>query len=76
MTKASKVQYSEPEAAAMLGLSVEQLRSLVRDHIVKEESGKDEDSPPIPAVPSFQASDLVVLRILAKMPRLPRTGRG
>ena len=38
MTKADKTHYSELEAASMLGVSMDQLRSLVRDHIVKDQS--------------------------------------
>lgn len=56
--KSSKVRYSEDEAARKLGLSVDQLRILVRDHIA---AGGEES-----AVESFQPSDLVVLRILAQ----------
>ena len=58
VNKASKVYYSEDEAARKLGLSVDQLRSLVRDHISTGEE--------IPAVDNFQPSDLVLLRILAQ----------
>ncbi len=55
--KDTRVHYSEEEAAARLGLSVEQLRGLVRSHI-----SKDDD---IPAVSTFRPTDLVLLRILA-----------
>lgn len=55
--KVSKIRYSEDEAARKLGLSVEQLRRLVKDHLT---SGED-----VPAVDSFQPSDLVMLRVLA-----------
>jgi hypothetical protein len=58
VNKASKVYYSEDEAARKLGLSVDQLRSLVRDHISTGEE--------TPAVENFQPSDLVLLRILAQ----------
>ena len=58
VNKASKVYYSEDEAARKLGLSVDQLRSLVRDHISTGEE--------TPAVENFQLSDLVLLRILAQ----------
>ena len=60
LPKSSKVQYSETEAAALLGISVEHLRDLVRRHIVKDEG---ESSNLANAI--FQASDLLVLRILA-----------
>ena len=58
VNKASKVYYSEDEAARKLGLSVDQLRSLVRNHISTGEE--------MPAVENFQPSDLVLLRILAQ----------
>ena len=58
VNKVSKVCYSEDEAASKLGLSVDQLRSLVRYHL---STGED-----MPAVESFQPSDLVLLRILAQ----------
>ena len=62
MNNVPKPQYSEVEAARMLGISVDQLRSLVRAHIVKDEEATG------PAVPSsYQKSDLVVLRVLARM---------
>ena len=65
MTKADKTHYSELEAASMLGVSIDQLRSLVRDHIVKDQSSTAAHA----VYTTFQASDLVVLRILAAMPR-------
>jgi len=66
MKKSQKVQYSESEVAAMLGISSEQLRSLVRDHIVKDDVASDSA-----AVVTYHASDLVVLRILAGMAQRP-----
>jgi hypothetical protein len=59
--KAAKAQYSETEAAQLLGISVEELRTLVKAHIVNEEE------PGNGAVTVFQSSDLLVLRILAGM---------
>jgi hypothetical protein len=64
MAKAQKIQYSEDEAANMLGVSVDQLRSLVRDHIVK-----DATAPLDTFLPTYHPSDLVVLRILTGMSR-------
>lgn len=56
--KTTKIQYSETEAAETLGVSVEELRALVRDHIAAgEESGNG-------ALMLFHSSDLLVLRIL------------
>ena len=59
-TKANKTQYSELEAAHELGVTVEQLRTLIRSHIARSE----EDLNHI-AVASFHPSDLLVLKILA-----------
>jgi hypothetical protein len=59
-TKANQTQYSEMEAAQELGVTVEQLRRLIRSHIAQT----DEDLNHI-AVASFHASDLLVLKILA-----------
>jgi hypothetical protein len=56
----SKGQYSEREAAEELGVSVEQLRSLIRSHIVDS----DEDLNNIP-IASFHPSDLLVLKLLS-----------
>jgi hypothetical protein len=56
--KAGKAQYSEAEAAQLLGLSIEDLRTLVKQHIVSE------DEPATGAVTVFQSADLLVLRIL------------
>jgi hypothetical protein len=64
MTKAAKVEYSEREVAALLGVSIEQLRCLIRNHIVK-----DDEAAGAPSMSTFHASDLVVLRILAGMSR-------
>lgn len=56
----SNMQYSEAEAARKLGLSVDQLRSLVREHIVRDPSEPVE-------MPVLQPTDLVLLRILCSM---------
>lgn len=58
--KATRTQYSETEAAEELGVSVEQLRSLIRSHIVEAE----EDLSNVP-VASFHPSDLLLLRLLS-----------
>jgi hypothetical protein len=56
-SRESNMSYTENEAAEKLGVSVDQLRTLVRSHISRgEESG---------AISNFRPSDLVVLRILA-----------
>jgi len=59
-TKTGKSHYSETEAAEELGVSVEQLRLMIRSHVVD----RDEDLSNIPAT-SFQPSDLLILRLLA-----------
>lgn len=51
------MSYTETEAAEKLGVSVDQLRSLVRSHISRGEDGG--------TISNFRPSDLVVLRILA-----------
>ena len=55
-----KTQYSEIEAARELGISVEQLRSLIQNHIVENEL----DSGSL-AVSNLYPSDLVLLKILS-----------
>ena len=57
VNKASKLRYSEDEAARKLGISVAELRTLVKEHIA---AGDD-----VPAVHSFQPADLVMLRVLS-----------
>lgn len=59
-SRPNKTQYSEAEAAQELGVTVEQLRVLIRNHIAQS----DEDLTHI-AVASFHPSDLLVLKILA-----------
>ncbi len=60
LLKETKSNYSELEAAAELGLSVEELRALIRHHIVKNDAELTST-----AVETFNASDLLLLRILA-----------
>ena len=62
-SKPGKGQYSEAEAAEELGISVGQLRTMIRSHVVD----RDEDLNNIP-VTTFQPSDLLVLRLLTGMP--------
>jgi hypothetical protein len=59
-TKPGKSHYSEAEAAAALGVSIEQLRSLVRNHLIEA----DEDLNNL-SVAGFQPSDLLLLKILS-----------
>ena len=60
MSRSGKSQYSEVEAAEELGISVEQLRTMIRSHVVD----RDEDLNNVP-VTTFQPSDLLILRLLA-----------
>jgi len=61
----SRKTYTAEEAAAMLGVSVDQLRELVKKHIIKDDSVPDE------AIDGFNASDLLILRILSGLPGPP-----
>ncbi len=65
-SKLAKGQYSEREAAEELGVSVEQLRTLIRSHIVET----DEDLNNV-SVASFHPSDLLVLKLLSRQPLPP-----
>lgn len=58
--RTGKGQYSEKQVADALGLSVEDLRALIRSHI----SDRDEDVENMAAA-SFYPSDVLLLRILA-----------
>ena len=53
--------FSETEAAEQLGISVSQLRDLIRNHILKDESELENSSKT-----TFQPSDLVMLRLLGR----------
>ena len=66
-SRSGKGQYSEAEAAEELGISVLQLRTMIRSHVVD----RDEDLNNVP-VTTFQPSDLLILRLLTGMP----TGSG
>ena len=57
---AGKVEYTEEEAAYALGISISQLRALVRTHVIKEDSGPD-----VP-IPSFRPTDLLLLKMLSQ----------
>lgn len=60
LTRTGKAQYSETEAAEELGISVAQLRTMIRSHVVE----RDEDLTNVP-VTQFQPSDLLILRLLS-----------
>jgi hypothetical protein len=59
LTRTLKSQYSEAEAAEELGISVDQLRAVIRSHVID----RDEDLNNVSAT-TFQPSDLLVLRLL------------
>lgn len=65
LSRRGKSQFTETEAAEELGVSVERLRVLIRRHIVTS----DEDLTNVP-IASFQPSDLLILRMLARNPGL------
>lgn len=64
LSRTGKSQYTETEAAEELGISVEQLRTMIRSHVVD----RDEDLNNVP-VTTFQPSDLLVLRLLSGLRR-------
>ena len=66
LTRNVQSQYSETEAAEELGISVAQLRTMIRSHVVD----RDEDLTNVPQT-TFQASDLVILRLLTGMRSTP-----
>jgi len=70
--KPTKSHYSESEAAVALGVSVDDLRALIRRHLLKP----DED-PSTVASATFQPSDLLILRmVLSGMRPLERVDTG
>jgi hypothetical protein len=58
-----KGHYTEAEAAQALGVSIEELRVLVRRHILQS----DDEMANIP-ITNFQPSDLLLLRLLKSSP--------
>jgi hypothetical protein len=71
LTKPAKSYYTEVEVAAELGVSVEELRSLIRMHIVPKEEDIKHTS-----VVTFQPSDLLLLRLLASQSATLATPQG
>lgn len=57
----NKAQYTETEAAQQLDVSIEELRVLIRQHIVVDEA----DTCNVPMT-AFQPSDLLVLRLMRR----------
>jgi DNA-binding transcriptional MerR regulator len=66
LTKPAKSHYSEVEVAAELGVSVKELRSLIRMHVIPKE-----DEIKHTSVLTFQPSDLLLLRLLATQATAP-----
>lgn len=62
-TRNSKSFFSESEAAQALDISLDRFRDLVRTHIAQSE-----DEINNIGTTTYQASDLLVLKLLAKMP--------
>ena len=60
LSRTVRSQYSETEAAEELGITVAQLRIMIRSHVVEH----DDDLANVPAT-TFQPSDLLILRLLA-----------
>lgn len=65
-TRTVKTHYSEHEAAEELGVSVDQLRTMIRSHIVET----DEELNNV-GIASFQPSDLLILKILSGLKLSP-----
>ena len=57
----NKAQYTESEAAHQLDVSIEELRVLIRQHIIIDEA----DTSNVPMT-TFQPSDLLVLRLMSR----------
>lgn len=62
----TKTHYSETEAAQELGVSVEQLRTLIRHHII----ASDDEMGNL-AIATYQPSDLLLIRLLAGLKAKP-----
>lgn len=65
-TRPSKGHYSESEAAQQLGVSLDELRALVRRHVVQQEEEMHNLR-----ITTFQPADLVLLRMLMLNPSGP-----
>jgi len=68
LIKTLKTQYTEQEVAEELGVSLEELRTLIRSHIVET----DEDLNNV-GIASFHPSDLLVLKLLLSARANPTT---
>ena len=60
LSRPSKSSYTEIEAAVEIGVSVDELRSLINTHVIsRDEEGETQAS-------RFQIGDLVLLKVLAR----------
>jgi hypothetical protein len=57
-----KVEYTEEEAASVLGVSIGELRALVRTHVTKDDADREEAEIPLP---TFRPSDILLLKMLS-----------
>jgi hypothetical protein len=62
-TRPGRTYFTEAEAAEALGIPVERFRDLVRTHIAQSEEEVNNIGHT-----TYQASDLLVLKLLAKLP--------
>ena len=62
-TRNNRFFFTETEAALELGVSLDRFRDLVRTHITQ-----NEDEVNNIGVTTYQSSDLLVLKLLAKFP--------
>ena len=61
--KSNKTHFSETEAARELGITIEEFRHLIRSHIVVQEEDLNNTRGAV-----YQASDLLVLKLLSGRP--------
>ncbi|HET8550626.1 MAG TPA: MerR family transcriptional regulator [Bryobacteraceae bacterium] len=59
LARPQKSQYTEDEAAEFLGVSVDQLRSLIHKHVLSEE-----EAGSAAGLAVYRRSDLLLLRLL------------
>jgi hypothetical protein len=57
---AGKSEYTEEEAAFALGVTIDELRALVRRHFINDDVGGD-----VP-IPVFRPTDLLLIRMLSE----------
>jgi DNA-binding transcriptional MerR regulator len=67
LTRPAKSHYTEGEVAEQLGVSLEHLRSLIRERVMPNDDDVRQTS-----MLSFQPSDLLLLRLLVAQSGTPR----